>query len=242
MLNPRARKIARLAALVLLIVAVGIVAVAAVQHYEPNKCEAVQEAKDQGEAKAVDILSSERVAYYTKVLAIFTGVLSTFGLLQIFFLIRADQTTRLAAQAAEKATRTAQAEFIASHRPQLRVGNIVVERPETKGDLFIPGRHVTGTFSITNIGGSRADILSGHCAIFWSNSGLPMPRPYDDAVDNLQTPERTLLSGQSTTAQFRSAAKMPSGVAATIGMKTMGAFTVYVMGCVRSRLSGLNLA
>ena len=58
----------------------------AVEHYEPTKWQAEQEAQNQGEAKASDILASERVAYYTEILAIFTAVLSGFGLLQIYFL------------------------------------------------------------------------------------------------------------------------------------------------------------
>ncbi len=75
----------------------------AVEYYEPTQWHAEQEAKNQTEAKAIDILASERVAYYTKVLAIFTGVLSGFGFLQIGFLIRADKITRKSANAAQMA-------------------------------------------------------------------------------------------------------------------------------------------
>jgi hypothetical protein len=101
LMRHRAWRMLKPLALALLIVAVGIGAIAIVQHYEPSKREAVQEANNQGEAKAVDILSSERVAYYTKVLAIFTAVLSAFGLLQIGFLIRSDNIARIAADAAK---------------------------------------------------------------------------------------------------------------------------------------------
>lgn len=101
MLKDRAWQMLKAAGLVLLIAAVGIVAVTAVQYYEPSKRDAVQEANNQSEAKAVDILSSERVAYYTKVLAIFTGILSAFGLLQIWFVVRADRTASVTAKAAK---------------------------------------------------------------------------------------------------------------------------------------------
>lgn len=74
-------------------------AVFAVKHYEPTKQHAEQEAKNQGEGKVIEILASERVAYYTKVLAIFTGVLAAVSFVQGIFLIRADNTARLSAEA-----------------------------------------------------------------------------------------------------------------------------------------------
>lgn len=70
-------------------------------YYEPTQQQAEQEAKEQSEAKAIEILASERVAYYTKVLAIFTGALAAFGILQIAFLIRAENTSRKSADAAK---------------------------------------------------------------------------------------------------------------------------------------------
>ena len=74
---------AALAALFFVAVVVGL---EVVEHYEPKKYDAIQEAKNKSEIDAINILASERVAYYTKVLAIFTGALTAFGLLQIFFL------------------------------------------------------------------------------------------------------------------------------------------------------------
>jgi len=100
-------KIVKIGVSALFIVAAPIGAWVAVQYNEPSKQEAVQEANNQSEIKAVDILSSERVAYYTKVLAIFTAVLSAFGLLQIFFLIRADKNAKSAADAASLSARAA---------------------------------------------------------------------------------------------------------------------------------------
>ena len=91
------------AALVAFILIVVVSAIALVEYYEPSQGQAEEESKDQSKVKAFDILSSERVAYYTKILAIFTGVLSGFGLLQIVFLIRADKTASISANAAKVA-------------------------------------------------------------------------------------------------------------------------------------------
>jgi hypothetical protein len=111
----------RIAASAILIFVAIVAAVVAVEHYEPTKQEAEQEAKNQGEAKAIDILASERVAYYTKVLAIFTGALSVFGLLQIYFLNRSDDTARATANAASKSADIAKQTLIVSQRPYVRV-------------------------------------------------------------------------------------------------------------------------
>lgn len=105
-------KALKLAALVALIAVVGAAAVIAVEYFEPKKQEAVEETKNKNELDAINILASERVAYYTKVLAIFTGALSVFGLLQIFFLIRADETARVSANAARDAAEAAKAQSI----------------------------------------------------------------------------------------------------------------------------------
>jgi hypothetical protein len=99
-------------------------AVYAVQYYEPTQQHAEQEAQNQGEAKAIDILASERVAYYTKVLAIFTGALTGMGLLQIFFLFRADRTAEKTANAALRSAQAA----IGVELPKVFVTSIKLEQ------------------------------------------------------------------------------------------------------------------
>lgn len=101
------QKFARNAALVGLVIFVGMAAYVAVDYFEPTKQEAIQEANDKSQIDTINILAGERVAYYTKVLAIFTGTISVLGLLQIWFLRRADETNRLLAQSAKRTAEAA---------------------------------------------------------------------------------------------------------------------------------------
>ncbi len=171
--------------------------------------------------------------YNGAVTAVATVVIAAFTTILGIFTVSLARSTKTAANAAAKATKTAQAEFVASHRPQLRIGNIVVDTPQGESTLFVDGHHVGGSLRITNVGGSRADILDGRCIVFWTNGGLPMRRPYEDSVDNLQAAERSLLSGQSTEARFRSVHPMQAQIAQTIGLGVIGGFKLYVMGSVR---------
>jgi hypothetical protein len=187
--------------------------------------------------KIVDAESADdRIAKYTLWLAILTGALVVVSTFQGYFLIRSDRTARIAAETARKSTETAQAEFIATHRPRIRVRNIVVNSPQSADgrtfEPFAPGQIVSGQFFIANVGGSRADILDGHCTVFWSREGLPMRRPYEGRDDNLQAMGRTLLSGQSTTALFRSDRPIESEASQTVGRSIAHGFKLYVMGWV----------
>lgn len=146
------------------------------------------------------------------------------------------EATKISADASTKATKTAQAEFVATHRPKIRVRNIVIDPPKSADcvelELFAEGYPVRGQLEIANVGGSRADILDGHCMVYWSSEGLPMRRPYEGAVDNLRAQERSLLSGQSTTARFRSDRTMEPNIARTFTTQVIRGFTLYVMGWV----------
>jgi hypothetical protein len=67
---------------------------------EPTIQEAIGQSKTTPQKDAFEVLSNERIAYYTKVLALITGGLAFFGVVQAYFLIRADETARLSARAA----------------------------------------------------------------------------------------------------------------------------------------------
>jgi hypothetical protein len=135
----------------------------AVQYYEPNKREAEQEASNQGEAKAIDVLSSERVAYYTKVLAIFTGVISAFGLLQILFLIRTDKTANLAMLTAQRSAGVA--------KDTLVVGNAAFVFPvDFKWDWN------------TEADAPDSDIKSYVIRPIWKNSGSTQTKNFESMV------------------------------------------------------------
>jgi hypothetical protein len=177
----------------------------------------------------------ERIANYTWWLAVLTGGLVVVAACQGFFLIRADRTARISANAATSAVEAASADFIASHPPKLRVRNIVINPPQTTDgrrlSMFAKGQVIRGQLFIVNVGGSRADILDGHCMVFWSKNGLPMRRPYEGQEDNLQAMSRTLLSGQSTPVVFQSGA-MVGDEGPTFGQKVIAGHDLYVMGWV----------
>jgi hypothetical protein len=129
-----------------------------VEHYEPTKWQAEQEAKNQGEAKASDIPASERVAYYTEILAIFTAVLSGFWLLQIYFLIRADSATAKALISSTQQAEIANKQYIASNRPKLRIRKIELDPPEV-------GKMLKVRYEVVNVGGTNAKIIDNYVTI-----------------------------------------------------------------------------
>ncbi len=144
-------------------------------------------------------------------------------------------STRGMLRATNEIIRLARQEFLSTHRPKLRVRNVVINDPQSadgrKHSLLQPGHVVTGQFYLVNVGESRADILDGHCMVFWNLHGLPMSRPYEGAFDNLQAASRTLLSGESTPVLFRS--DRPMGAEGPqIGTNTINAQSLFVMGWI----------
>jgi hypothetical protein len=88
--------------------------------------------------------------------------------------------------------------LVSTHRPRLRVRNIVVEYPDPAElnpiMLFIRGKYVRGKFEVTNIGGTLAKVQKSHCQVFWTRDGLPMEPP------NKEKENPALLEGQFITA------------------------------------------
>jgi hypothetical protein len=122
-----------------------------------------------------------------------------------------------------------------THRPRLRIRNVIVQQPQDalgkKWPRFHRGHVVRGQFYIVNVGSGRADILDGHCTVLWTQDGLPMARPYEGAGDNLNAAGRTLLSGESTLVIFENE-KMVGEEGSTFGMRTILGHNFYVMGWV----------
>jgi hypothetical protein len=172
-----------LSGVTLLIAVVAAVAVATflVRQFEPTTADAIRTAKFRLATDAANILASERVAYYTEVLAVFTGALAAFGIVQLRFLVRADsiasrnaEAATLAATAAADAAASAGAQaaiaerqavlldqqkeiqrqqFFAEHRPRLVLR-----------DVYLPGHHDAVSFELSNIGGTAARIVGGFVA------------------------------------------------------------------------------
>lgn len=225
-----------------------IVKVAPTPKSDADRADEAKEREEKTKSERTKQQSDEKLVQFTGELAIFTKRLffatvvlglATIGLLVAAFRQSGEMkasidVARRAAEAAEKATHTAQAEFVATHRPKLRIRNIVVNAPKSvvgqEFHLFAPGHFVSGQLYIANVGGSRANILDGHCKVYWTQEGLPMRRPYEGAEDNLQALSRTLLSGESTTALFRSDKSVDAELGA--GTNVISSWKVYVMGWV----------
>jgi hypothetical protein len=111
----------RRASLLALILLLTIGSAYAVYYFEPEQGDAIQASKDARQKEAVDILASERVSYYTKVLAIFTGALSAFGIIQVYFLLRTDANVL-------EQLRLSRREFEASHRPWMAIRDATLKK------------------------------------------------------------------------------------------------------------------
>lgn len=104
--------------------------------------------------------ADERVAFFTALLAVVTGILAAVSATQIFFLISADKTARLSADAAQKsadaAIKSADA-AIAAQRPWLKANLSIC------GDVCESGTVGTAmfNFTVTNIGNSPATDIIG---------------------------------------------------------------------------------
>jgi hypothetical protein len=68
--------------------------------------------------------TSDPLDLYTLLLAVFTAALVGVSAIQITFLLRADKTARMSAEAARDGVKVARDEFNVTHRPKLRVRRI----------------------------------------------------------------------------------------------------------------------
>jgi hypothetical protein len=141
-----------------------------VQYYEPQQWEANEEAKSQTHQHSADILASERVAYYTKILATFSGALAAISAVQIYFLIRADNRAAEAAEIAnkqmllagrqadvlERQQGLAHAQYYVSNRPKIVLKEVFF----TKDDVFDEI-----TYELVNTGGTLGKVISGFVGV-----------------------------------------------------------------------------
>lgn len=175
------------------------------------------------------------VAAFTGILALFTILLVVVSSIQIGFLIRADKTGRLAAEAAktsavaardaaEAATsqsQEARREYIRNHRPRLRVRHFTLGPNDVTA-----GNYVEGEFEVVNIGGAKAQIINSHCEVFRSVD-LPLKRPYLGRDPSHAVPGNPIIeAGSSEIGTFVSEAPLPSP-----GTGPHGTIT-YVMGWI----------
>lgn len=143
------------------------------------------------------------------------------------------------ARATRDAVRLGRDEFNATHRPKLRVRNVVAKSNTAShwGDgmpfsddvfAFSPGGPLSGQFYVSNTGSSAATITESHCEVIWDlKDGLPMERPYEGKNGNNPLAQTIVESGSSAVGLFLSDANFP-GLHWDEGDKS----NVYVMGWV----------
>lgn len=124
------------------------------EHQKTETCEP--------EKPFVEKLLGDPAAFFTAVLAVLTLVLAVVGVFQVVFLVRADTTARIAANAAKLSAEIAERTLVSTQRPFVAVS-------ETRGDIggndF--GHFIIIRISITNKGTTTATNCSG-----WINYGF----------------------------------------------------------------------
>lgn len=219
--------------------------------YGPNSTlqhatHAAEHRSTQGEAKSKKEETDEALAQYTLWLMVFTGILALatigLGVATFFLYLTGEKQIRNNAEVAAAQSRDmketidlSRAGIVSSHRPRLRIRNVVVKpyNPalvERMG-FFQPNRPVSGQFYVVNVGGTRATITESHCVAVWSESGLPMRRPYEGENGNMSVLPVRLEPGQSIPGTFCSVELMTDR-SNTIGTKIVRGLHLYVMGWV----------
>jgi hypothetical protein len=148
------------------------------------------------------------IAFYTFMLAVFTGVLGTVSIVQIAFLIRADKTSRIAANAARESAEITKQTLVATQRPWIQVkltaaGPLVFgaapEDQEARIEL---------AFLARNVGNSPAIRVSLDVKLTISNTidlrteqkvysdGIRKSREQAASQPNVIQPEITLFPGE----------------------------------------------
>jgi hypothetical protein len=110
-------------------------------------------------------ISAEMIAHYTKMLAGFTAILSLVSICQIYFLIRADKNTMLAAVAAKKSAIAAEKSLLVANRPVIIITPLELREPEP-GQI---GSHIH--FGIMNSGKGAAIVNKVSATVQTTPSG-----------------------------------------------------------------------
>jgi hypothetical protein len=127
-------------------------------------------------------------------------------------------------------------EFNTTHRPKLRVRNVIITNPVPPPlvplDFISAGQRIVGHLYIVNVGVTSARIIESHCKVFWTNKGgLPMGPPYETEPPNNFAGSGLLESGVPRSFDFRSDQTM--GDDAGNYARLAPEHYIYVMGWVR---------
>ena len=124
------------------------------------------------------------------------------------------------------------AEFIASHRPRLRVRNISVDPPSVGNEpptIFRHNHVVKGHYFVANYGDSPAHIIETYSQVFWTDRPLPMERPYAQEIGS-HLPGVQICSGGAKKIQFSSDRPITERESGAVLIDSGG--WIYVMGWI----------
>lgn len=204
-------------------------------------------------AGAISGAATVVIAGFTIALAISTRRLwneaktaSRIALRSVRAATRSAKAAEIAARAAQYSADAAKSEFIASHRPKLRIRNVDVHqvlagdilpngsKPPALpvGPIFKPGDRVTGQLYISNVGDSAATVTEIGCWVKWMQSSLPMNRPYEgeDGNSDADVVGREMAAGQTAPIHFMS--DTPMGAEGPLVRQYSDGWHIYVMGWV----------
>jgi hypothetical protein len=225
-----------------------------------------ENAKDEADRNLVNLTG--RLANYTEFLFFATAALVgvTGGLVWVGYRQISDARDSIAAavksaNAAEKAANAAEAQtaiigsqsdtimkqhavgrlqFLAAHRPRLRVRHVSIVTAERFGHptiFFSHGEEIKGGLIVVNIGGTKATIVESRYRIYFSREGLPITAPYDETFHNLLLPEQVLDVGESCATPIADQIFMNPN-RTTLRQFERDGWTLYVMGQIRYQDEG----
>ncbi len=185
--------------------------------------------------KALDVTSALITAIATALLTGVTYMLVRLGREQAEAASRQIAISGQQADIQLKQQQIERMELIATHRPRLRIRNIVVKNPRPeimRGSLFVGGDFVSGQLYVSNVGGTDATIIEHLVLVYWSDQGLPMERPYEGQDGYVYQSPVKLQAGQSVPIPFQSRDVIETKDIANMIRNGQHSWQLWVMGWV----------
>lgn len=135
-------------------------------------------------------------------------------------------------------------QFLAEHRPRLRVRHVNIRQgpiDPAAQSRWMHEQKINGGLCVVNIGGSKARIIESKYRIFFSKSGLPSEAPYDTGARRLFEDGDELSVGQSCAIPIDDIITMtpaPPGGSVIYQQFEREGWKLYVMGQIRYRDEG----
>jgi hypothetical protein len=157
---------------------------------------------------------------------------------------RQAQETGASIAVARKAAEIGHLQFLATHRPRLRVRHVTIPTPDYLGDptlFFVHGAPISGGLVVVNVGGTKAKIIESRYRIYFTKGELPAIALEEEFRKNLLMPGQILEVGESCGTPINDTIVMeppPPGVDAELRAFARDGWKLYVMGQIRYQDEG----